>query len=161
MKTPRIDRTILESIVPHKGDMLLLTDLVEWGDSFNWLTSRAIINTNNLFYVDKLGGVPIWVGFEYMAQTIAALSGLERYLKGSIESRIGFIMGVRNFISERKVLPTNSYFEISVYQLLRNIPVVSFKGHISFENRIIATGTINAYEPERTDQGIVRNEKSG
>jgi len=158
LSTPKIDKTILESIVPHKDKMLLLTDIVEWSASFDSLISRAIIYPDNIFYVDELGGVPVWVSFEYMAQTIAALSGLERYLRGSMETRIGFIMSVRNFVAETEVLPTNSFFEILVKELLQHKPVVSFKCHISFKNQIIAEATINAYEPEQTGQGTITNE---
>ena len=152
MSRLKIERAELESFIPHKDSMLLLSGIVDWTDDFESLTSRAVVDSHNNFIDPILGGVPVWVGFEYMAQTVAALSGLERHLAGNSEPRIGYIMGVRGFTATRETLPPGINLDISVRELFRDGPVVSFNCTISCTEGLVAEGTINAYEPERGDE---------
>ena len=66
------------------------------------------------------------VGFEYMAQTIGALSGLERHLRGDSEPRIGYIIGVRAFEGLERGFPAGSEILVRVRELFRDGPAVSF-----------------------------------
>lgn len=64
----------IEEIVPHSGAMSLLSTLKAYSVDDMWLEAQATIRDNNPFLTN--GIVPSWVGIEYMAQAIAALSGI-------------------------------------------------------------------------------------
>ena len=79
-------------LVPHSGSMSLLSKIVDYGDG--WLQAEVVISRDSTF-ADALG-VPAWIGLEYMAQAIAAYSGLEERLQGN-KPRIGFLLGSRKY----------------------------------------------------------------
>jgi predicted hotdog family 3-hydroxylacyl-ACP dehydratase len=79
-------------LVPHSGRMSLLSEIVDYGD--DWLQAEVVISRDSTF-ADALG-VPAWIGLEYMAQAIAAYSGLEQRLLGG-KPKIGFLLGSRNY----------------------------------------------------------------
>ena len=152
MKELRLGKEELDAIVPHSGRMSFLSGIVDWGENLDWLVCRARFGEDFLFFDEEFGGVPSYVGFEFMAQSIAALSGLERYLGGIVEKRIGYIMGVRNYKARGKTLPPNEDFEIRIEEILRNGPVVSYRCGIDLAGDTISEGIINAFEPERGEE---------
>ena len=107
---------------------------------------KPTISESHIFDGDKdLGGIPIWIGFEYMAQSISALSGLYGKTKGQ-EPKIGFIMSVNNFTANKPLFPENSIAKIFVKQTMRMDNVVTFDGNISLDGNIVATAVINTIE---------------
>ena len=62
-------------------------------------------------------------------------------------------MGVRNYMTRDCVFPPDERFEITVKELLRSGSVVSFDCAILCNGCGLAQGIVNAYEPERTDEG--------
>jgi predicted hotdog family 3-hydroxylacyl-ACP dehydratase len=83
-------------LVPHKGKMLLLDRVQNYSLEDVNITTEIDISRNSLFYEDDLGGIPAWVAFEYMAQSISALSGIYGRTKGD-KPKVGFIMSVSGF----------------------------------------------------------------
>ena len=82
----------IEVLVPHAIPMLLLDKLVESGDDY--LICELIVRGDGLF--DTEGRVPAWLGMEYMAQTVAAYSGLQAHQRGE-PVKLGFLLGSRRF----------------------------------------------------------------
>ena len=82
----------IEKLVPHADPMLLLDKLVESGDDY--LVCELMVRSDGLF--DAKGRVPAWLGIEYMAQTVAAYSGLQAYQRGE-PVKLGFLLGSRRF----------------------------------------------------------------
>jgi len=103
----------LEQIVPHRGKMLLLSKVLSFDAKNNSLLASVDISQNSFFYDDKLNGVPVWVGFEYMAQAIAALNGKSDLAKG-LKLGFGFILSVSNFIANVSCFKPNSTILIYV-----------------------------------------------
>ncbi|MCL1956720.1 MAG: hypothetical protein FWF63_05310 [Fibromonadales bacterium] len=103
----------LEKLVPHRGKMLLLSKVLSFEEKNNSLLASVDISQNSFFYDDKLNGVPVWIGFEYMAQAIAALNGKNDLAKGQ-ESGFGFILSVSNFIANTFCFKPNSTILIYV-----------------------------------------------
>jgi predicted hotdog family 3-hydroxylacyl-ACP dehydratase len=88
-----IHREELSSLIPHKGNIVLLSRLVSWDTEKRLLRSEYDITEECIFYDPALGGVPSWAAFELMAQSISALSGLIGREEGR-SPRIGFILSV-------------------------------------------------------------------
>ena len=137
---------VLESCVPHRGRMALLSRVVTYDFSEGSLTSEVDIKESDLFFDREQGGVPSWVGFEYMAQSIAALSGIKRRLELQEQPRIGFIMGVRNFTSTTAVFAAGRRVQVEVRQVFRDGDTASFECRIRENGAEQARAIINAIE---------------
>ena len=58
-------------LLPHSGDMVLLDEILDYGDDFG--VSRVTVAANCKFFEQNLNGIHCAIGLEWMAQTIAAL----------------------------------------------------------------------------------------
>lgn len=76
MHTKTLD---LATLLPHRDPMILLSTAVDYGDDF--ATAVVHISEASPFFDAELGGVPSWVGMEYMAQTIGIWAGHQRLKK--------------------------------------------------------------------------------
>ncbi len=84
----------IAELIPHAGPMMLLDRVINIGQDS--LSTEVTIRPEALFCDGEKVGA--WVGIEYMAQTIAALSGWSAYqLKQPV--RIGFLLGTRQYVS--------------------------------------------------------------
>jgi predicted hotdog family 3-hydroxylacyl-ACP dehydratase len=120
-----IERAELETLVPHEGRMFLLDRFLSWDYESGSFVAEAVADESCAFYDDSSRGVPVWVAFEYMAQGIAALSGIERRERGS-SPKIGFVMSVREFKAGGPFFPKGSRVRIEARELMRDGQVVSF-----------------------------------
>jgi predicted hotdog family 3-hydroxylacyl-ACP dehydratase len=147
-----LEGELLKSCVPHRGRMALLSRVVQYDFDRESLTAEVDIRESDLFFDAERGGVPSWVGFEYMAQSIAALSGIKRRTELKKEPRIGFIMGVRNFRSAAAVFAAGRRLRVEVRQIFRDGDVVSYEGSIGENGTELARAVINGIE---ADEGLV------
>jgi predicted hotdog family 3-hydroxylacyl-ACP dehydratase len=137
-----------ERFVPHKGPMFLIDRLTVEDLEAGHMDAEVDIHPRCLFHRAECGGVPAWVGFEYMAQTIAALSGRQGARHGG-EPKVGFIMGVRDFDCAEPIFPDSVHLRIEVRQEFRDGPVVSFRCRILDKadgERVFARAMVNAIE---------------
>lgn len=80
----------LMRVLPHRGAMSMLSRVVCHAEAE---TVCAIEIAEQELFRDEDGGVPIWIGVEYMAQCIAAHAGL---LEGGVAPpRIGYLASIR------------------------------------------------------------------
>jgi predicted hotdog family 3-hydroxylacyl-ACP dehydratase len=87
----------LDALLPHRDPMILLTRAVGMeGDAF--VAEVDITKTSPFF---EGAGVPVWIGLEYMAQTVALFSGAKGALEGS-GARPGMLLGTRAFSCARQ-----------------------------------------------------------
>jgi predicted hotdog family 3-hydroxylacyl-ACP dehydratase len=84
----------LQALLPHRGPMLLLTRAV--GMEGGEFVAEVDISPASAFYDAAAGGVPAYVGVEYMAQAVAAYNGLEGRERG-LEPKAGFLLGTRDY----------------------------------------------------------------
>jgi predicted hotdog family 3-hydroxylacyl-ACP dehydratase len=120
-----IERAELETLVPHEGRMFLLDRFLSWDYEEDSFVAEAVADRACPFFDEAARGVPVWVAFEYMAQGIAALSGIERRERGD-RPKIGFVMSVREFKAGAPYFPEGSRVRIEARELLRDNNVVSF-----------------------------------
>jgi predicted hotdog family 3-hydroxylacyl-ACP dehydratase len=158
-ETGIIEREELLSLIPHKGKMVLLSRLLAW-DFETWtLRSEFDITDRCLFYDPALGGIPGWVSFECMAQSISALTGLldRRQGKGP---RIGFILSISNMEIAVPVLPAGTTIQAEVRLDCRMDEVYVFDCRVSLEDRTAVTAKMTVMEMmEMADVSILKNRK--
>jgi predicted hotdog family 3-hydroxylacyl-ACP dehydratase len=133
-------------LVPHSGKMSLLSSIVDYGE--DWLQAEVVITRDSTFADAE--GVPSWIGFEYMAQTIAAYSGLQERLRGG-KPRIGFLLGSRKYVCNVE------RFAIGQKLLLKVCPEVLGDNGLNVFNcelrgqGVDASAMINVFLPEDAD----------
>ena len=130
--------------VPHGEPMSLLDDILAFeGDR---VEARVTIRPDSMFFAD--GGVPNWVGMEYMAQTIGASAGLRSRAAGG-EVKLGFLVSVR-----RVEFACDQYAEGDCLQVSATEVVMAANGLATFDCAItrdeetLAQARINVFQPE-------------
>ena len=143
-----IESKDLSSIVPHSGRMLLLSKITGYNPEERSLEAEYHITENCLFFDPETGGLPSWVGFECIAQAIAALSGItEREKSGpGGKPRKGFILSVSKMQVFLPLLSSGSTISIKVKELDRMDLVYNFFGQIFLGGEKVLEGKLTVME---------------
>ena len=146
-----IEMPELDNYLPHTATMLLLDRITDWNIQSCTLCSEVAVTEDSLFYNEEHNGVPAWVGFEYMAQSIAALSGLHARKELGKPPKVGFIMSIRNYTAEIPFFPAGQVLRIGINQIFNENSVVSFDCTITADDKTLVTATVNAIETENPE----------
>lgn len=108
----------LEALLPHRAPMVLLTRVPGWsGDRF-W--AEVDIAEGSPFRDGRDGGVPAWIGLEYMAQAVSACSAWEGVAEGAgPKARPGLLLGARGYEARRGLFRDGETLRVSVRWVLR------------------------------------------
>jgi predicted hotdog family 3-hydroxylacyl-ACP dehydratase len=134
----------IESILPHRGTMLLLAGVESWDDEF--LAAVAHVDPA-AWYADTRGNMPAWIGIELMAQAIAAHVGLLSTRNGQ-PARPGVLLGSRKYEACVPAFEQSQPLRVEARELLRGA-----EGHGAYECTISAGGQrlanaiIKVYQP--------------
>jgi len=139
----------VSELVPHKGKMFLLNCICDYDLEINSITTEIDITRDNLFYEDELGGVPAWVAFEYMAQSVSALSGIKGRANGE-KPKVGFIMSVSGFNAYVPVFKQGETVVVNVLEKTRNDNAVTFEGSATVNGTLAVTAKLNTVEVENS-----------
>lgn len=142
----------LETIMPHKRNMVLISRVIAYDSKVGTLTAEVDINAQSMFFNHKTQQVPVWVGIEYMAQSIAALSGIYKKESSKILSSIGFIIGARNYKCFVNGFKINKTITIKVTQLFLDVELGSFSCEILALDKILATTELNVFQPQSIEK---------
>lgn len=75
----------IRDLVPHSGPMLLIARVLRHDEH----ETVCAVDTSHVLFRDREGGVPSWLGLEYMAQCIAARGCLAgRLQKGTLQAGV-------------------------------------------------------------------------
>ena len=83
-----------EALIPHRAPMHLLSEVITLKS--NYASALVKIHQGSSFFIDKLGGVPSWIGVEYMGQTAAMIAGFQ-LREGLIGPHVGLLLGTRKY----------------------------------------------------------------
>ena len=124
--------------------MILLSRAVDYSDDF----AQALVNINeqSAFFDATLGGVPSWVGMEYMAQTIGIWAGHQQ-LSRNKTVQAGFLLGCRSYTCNSAVFPVGCTLQLSAKPVYTDdTGLGAFDCEIRGDN-ILATAQIKAFRP--------------
>ena len=139
-------RYSVAELVPHSGKMSLLTGILDYGD--DWLQAEVEITRESMFADAQ--GVPAWIGLEYMAQAIAAYSGLQERLHGG-KPKIGFLLGSRKYLCNAERFQIGQKLRLKVYpEILGDNGLNVFKCELQGEG-ISASALVNVFQPDDAD----------
>jgi predicted hotdog family 3-hydroxylacyl-ACP dehydratase len=139
-----IERDELETLIPHRGKMLLLSRVLEYGADHT-IRAEYDITENCIFYDPAADGVPAWAAFEFMAQSISALSGIRSRDKGE-KPKIGFILSVPSMRMEIPLFKTGSSVEVYLKETDCTDMIYSFDGEAFLEGRKVMEGKLMCVE---------------
>ena len=126
--------------------MSLLDEVIEHGEQS--LCAQVAITEESLFAEAR--GVPTWVGIEYMAQAIAAYSGVLARSAG-LPVSVGFLVGTRKYTTNQGYFPLGSTLKISVHEELRGDNGLGvFRCDISGSG-VVASASLSVFQPKNLD----------
>jgi len=139
---------VMDAWVPHRGAMSLL-DTVDRCDDQS-IEARVRVPADGPFDVD--GGVPAWVGIEYMAQAVAAWSGA-RAMAGGGSPKIGYLLGSRRYEAAVPVFPTGADLRVLAQcELMADNGLGMFDCRIEHDGRVLASGRLSVFEPPENSE---------
>lgn len=131
-------------LIPHATSMSLIDRIV--GSEGETVRSETTIRADNIFFQANRG-VPAYVGFEFMAQTISAYDGLKRRRNGKPPA-IGFLLGCRSYKAAKDFFAEGETVTIEATSLLGEEGMASFDCRILDDaGAVVASGVINVYRP--------------
>jgi predicted hotdog family 3-hydroxylacyl-ACP dehydratase len=135
-------RTI-EDVVPHRGPMCLLDRVLHW--DAETIQTEVVVPHEGLFVRD--GGVPAWVGIEYMAQAIAAWAGCRARDAGRAPG-IGFLLGSRRYTCTQELFPSGTRLVITARcELLGDNGLGMFACTVLAGEEQWAVANVSVFEP--------------
>ena len=139
-----IEQEELQTLIPHKGKMLLLNKIIDY-DIEHSIRAEYNVTESCIFYDPALDGVPAWVGFEFMAQAISALTGIRKRAKGE-KPKIGFILSVPSMRMEIPFFKNGSLVEVCVNESDCTDMIYTYEGEAFLENKKVMEGKLMVME---------------
>ncbi|MDA5562453.1 hypothetical protein PJK54_02050 [Cobetia sp. MMG027] len=135
--------------VPHEAGMCLLDEVLACDE--HSLSASVRPSPEDLFAEQDGAGqavIPAWVGLEWMAQAIAAWSGLQAARTGQ-SPRVGFLLGSRRYESDLPAFACGQRWQIDVQLDYRaDNGLGAFKATLSDEHGTqVARAGVNVFEP--------------
>ncbi|MDR1932597.1 MAG: 3-hydroxylacyl-ACP dehydratase [Spirochaetales bacterium] len=144
----------LISLVPHKGKMFLLSRVRAYNTEERTLTAEYDITPDCMFYDRKIDGIPSWVCFEFMAQSISALSGIAGRARGE-KPKLGFILSVSNMSICAPVLKAGTTAVIQISEDCAVDMVFTFACAVFLDDKQIAAAKLTVMDT--TDVSLIEN----
>jgi predicted hotdog family 3-hydroxylacyl-ACP dehydratase len=138
--------TDIAELIPHSGCMVLLDRIIAFDE--HGLSAELTVRNDGLLGDDKT--VPAYVGIEYMAQAVAAHTGIQAKLAGE-PIKIGFLLGTRRYTSTVGRFAVGTMLTIQVTKIIQDneLSVFDCKIHAT-DIEIIASLTV--YQPPTIPQ---------
>ena len=152
-----IEKEELLTVIPHRGRMLLLSRVNMYNLEECSIEAEYRITEDCLFYDSAIAGVPAWVGFEFIAQAIAAFSGI-RDRENGVPPKMGFILSVTSMQTGLFSFETGSTVEIRTREIERMNLLCTFEGEILLEGKKVLEGKITVMEVEHEQAEIMKKE---
>jgi predicted hotdog family 3-hydroxylacyl-ACP dehydratase len=134
-------------LVPHSGKMSLLSTILDYGE--DWLQAEVVITAESMFADAQ--GVPAWIGLEYMAQAIAAYSGLKERLQDG-RPRIGFLLGSRKYLCNAERFAIGQRLVVTVSPELEGSNGLNVFNAELHGDGISASAVVNVFQPDDADR---------
>lgn len=144
--------------IPHRPPMILIDAIEAFTDAS--VTTSTHISMASGFFSHADGGVPAWVGLEYMAQTAAVWVGLDDERCGrAVEP--AFLVSSRQYTTPEPVFPAGETLFTLVEVQLQENEIVAFRGRIT-NNRgeMRAEAFFTAYRPHNVQAYLLKGETS-
>jgi predicted hotdog family 3-hydroxylacyl-ACP dehydratase len=123
----------IEQLLPHRAPMILIDRMIDATNTAS--ICEVTIGPQTLFI--EPGGVPAFVGLEYMAQAVAAYGGYKSYLAGEAIA-VGFLLGTPQLKTYCQFFDCGQTLQIQVTYVWGNNELMQF--HCTIQDA--STGTL-------------------
>ncbi|QUN05721.1 hotdog family protein [Shewanella yunxiaonensis] len=138
----------IADFLAHRPPMILIDHIEQHGD--NYLLTSVSISEHSPFFDPVLRRVPNYVGIEYMAQSIAALAGVEAERCGE-PIRVGFLLGSRKLQLHCAGFWPGKQYQTAVRRLYQeDSGLAVFDCEILHQGETIASANVNVFQPRDT-----------
>ncbi|WP_082035574.1 hotdog family protein [Shewanella sp. cp20] len=146
----------LDAVLPHRAPMILIDKLLEQAP--DTLLTEVNISAESAYFDDASQSVPNYVGIEYMAQSIAALAGLEASARGE-PIRVGFLLGTRKLTFAIPAYRLGERYQTRVSRLYQeDNGLAVFDCKIFHNNQLVAEANVNVFQPQDTQAYILESQ---
>lgn len=145
----------IESLIPHRGKMKLIDTILSVNPQERSLTSRVTVTAQDTFYDQLLGGVPAYVSFEYMAQSISALSAITDERKNP---QPGVILSVSNLLCQQNIFPSDTTVTVQVKENCVVGDLYTFDCTASIDERQVVSCTLMVMETSSLEELLKQKE---
>ena len=114
------------------------------------------ITSDHIFYDKQIHGIHHWVAIEIMAQSSAAMAGLQNY-QLELVPKMGFLMSVRDYQSAVEKYAVGTQLKIWAQKLFIDNNIGVFNCHINLDGQQVARTRISAIE---SDDQLLNNLRS-
>lgn len=139
----------IENLIPHKGKMLLVDKIISVDINKRSLTSQVTIKSTDIFFNTELQGIPSYVSFEYMAQTISALSAI---VNQRTIPKAGVILSVSNLQSTQSLFTLGQKIIIHIQESCVVGNLFTFDCTASLDNEQVVSCTLLVMETDSLDK---------
>jgi predicted hotdog family 3-hydroxylacyl-ACP dehydratase len=133
----------IEALLIHRAPMLLLDDVVGYGD--DCLQASVIITPSSLFAGSH--GVPGHVAIEYMAQACGAFAGAIALDRG-MPVKIGFLLGTRMCKVMVPWFRIGERLLVSASLVFHDEQMAVFDCKIEVDGQLAAEAQLKVYQPD-------------
>jgi len=139
------NKEYLSQILPHKGNMILIDDVLHYSLEEKSLYASVTIDENSLFYDKELNGIDGVIGIEYMAQAAGCYA---YYRKKFSEPEMGYLLGTRLYNNGLKKFEKGRTYYISVKEVYA-AEIYSFECLIYNDKKEeVSSASINLYQED-------------
>lgn len=133
----------IEQVIPHRGTMLLVDRVVRW--DAETVAVELTVPADGPFHVE--GGVPAYMGVEYMAQAVACWAGCQARER-SLPPPLGFLLGSRRYESSVPLFRSGQLLRVEARrEILGENGLGVFACRILAADRELATANVSVFEP--------------
>ena len=133
----------IESYIPHRGAMRLIDRVVEIDEQH--VLAEVEVPFDGLFVRD--GQVPVWIGIEYMAQTVSAWAGNRKRALGGVP-QAGLLLGTRRYEARCDGFPSGALLRVEARcELSAANGLGQFDCRILMDGRELASARISVLDP--------------
>lgn len=132
--------------LPHRDPMILISRILAYCDDN--LLSETVISEQSAYFDPTQQLVPNYVGIEYMAQTIAALAGVEAKAN-NLPICIGFLLGSRKLEMNTQGFKLGERYHTRVTRLYQeDTRLAVFDCQILHQDQVVASANVNVFQPQ-------------
>lgn len=139
----------ISALLPHASPMILIHRVLTYDLTERELVAEVDIDEDNMFFDHSLAGVPVFMGMEYMAQSIGALSGIASIEFSGEKPTLGFVLGSRKYQNSLKRFDPGQTYRIAVREIFTDKEFSCFS--CALENRLgetCVTAELNVFKPK-------------
>ena len=133
-------------LLPHSGTMIFIDRVLAYDR--DKIVAETTVRNEPLF--PDRPRIPVYVGLEYMAQTIGAFAGLRQLAVGE-GAKIGMLLGTRDFRAEVPAFDIGERLTLSATLVFESDDLGVFDCAIHRGSNRLVSARLNVFQPESFD----------